>query len=173
MTSFTFPVFKAFVIMGIVEMVLGVLIIVGILRSRSGIVGRIIGGAVLIVFGVVFLGIRNTGEIRISEGSMELRIPFGRDKVIATQDIISVREVNILQDGEYRPVRKVSGGKIGDVRTGWFRLSNGEKAFLTLEGPRALYIETTLGFNALVGANDFEAFDASFIRHVYNITTMP
>lgn len=173
MASFAFPVFKAFVIMGIAEIAIGIFLIAGILRSRSGTVGRILGGVFLIVFGTFFLSMQNTGEIRIDEGRMELRIPFGRDKVIATEDIISVREINIFQDKECRPVRKVSGGKIGDVRTGWFRLSNGEKAFLTLEGPRALYIETVLGFNVLVGANEFEAFEASFIQHVYNKTTLP
>jgi len=173
MASFTFPIFKWFVIMGIAEIAIGIFLVAGLLRSRSGTIGRIIGGIFLIVFGTVFLSIRNTGEIRIDEGRMELKIPFGRDKAITTEEIISVREINIFKDKECRPVRKISGGKIGEVRTGWFRLSNGEKAFLTLEGPRALYIETTLGFNALVGANDFEAFEAAFIEHVYNKTTLP
>lgn len=173
MASFTFPVFKAFVIMGIAEIALGIFLVAGILRGRSGTIGRVIGGTFLIAFGTFFLSMKNTGEIRIDEGRMELKIPFSRDKTIATEDIISVREVNVFQSKEYRPVRKISGGKIGDVRTGWFRLANGEKAFLTLEGPRALYIETSLGFNALVGAKEFEEFEVVFIQHVYNKTTMP
>jgi hypothetical protein len=174
MESFVFPAFRIFMIMGIAELVLGVLLMAGVLRGRrTGTIGRILGGAFLIAFGIFFLTIRTTGEIRIGEGRMELRIPFGRDKTITTEDIVAVREVDITSDRTYRPVRKISGGNIKNVRTGWYKLANGEKAFLTLEGNRALYVETELGFNALVGAADFERFEAAFIRHVYNREQAP
>ena len=165
--SFTFPAVKALTIMGIAEIVLGVLLIVGVLRSKKGMVARITGGIVLIAFGVVFAGIRNTGEIHLEEGRMHLRVPFQKDKVIGTADIRRVTAVNTFTTEGMKPTRKISGGNIGDVRTGWFRLESGEKAFLTLEGPRALYIETTLGFNALVGCDEFEEFEEAFAGLVF------
>jgi hypothetical protein len=165
--SFTFPVMKALTIMGIAEIVLGALLIVGVLRSRQGMVARIIGGVVLIAFGVFFAGMRNTGEIRLDEGRMHLRVPFQKDKVIGTADIRSAAAVDIATSPGMKPVRKISGGNIGDVRTGWFRLQRGEKVFLTLEGRRALYIETTLGFNALVGCSEFESFEEAFSELVF------
>jgi hypothetical protein len=153
--------------MGIAEIVLGLLLIVGVLRSKKGMVARIIGGTVLIAFGVLFAGMRNTGEIFLEEGRMHLKVPFQKNKVIETADIRVVTAVNTYTTAGMKPVRKISGGNIGDVRTGWFRLQSGEKAFLTLEGPRALYIETTLGFNALVGCDDFESFEEAFAELVF------
>ncbi len=168
MVTFTFPGIKFFLIMGIGEFVLGVLLIAGILRGRrTGLLARVIGGVVLIALGVVFIGLRSFGEIRIDEGRMHLKVPFQRNKVIRTEEIINVREVNIARDKEFRPVRKVAGGAVGDIRTGWFKLSSGEKAFLTLKGVRALYIETSLGFPVLVGTPEFEEFEAAFIDCVY------
>ena len=168
MVSFTFPGIKFFLIMGIAELVLGVLLIAGIMRGRrSGLLARIIGGVVLIALGVVFIGLRRFGEIRIDEGRMHLKVPFQRNKVIRTEEIISVREVNIARDKEFRPVWRIAGGAVGDIRTGWFKLSCGKKAFLTLKGVRALYIETSLGFPVLVGTPEFEEFEAAFIDYVY------
>ena len=95
------------------------------------------------------------------------RVPFQKDKVIETADIRRVTAVNTFTTEGMKPTRKISGGNIGDVRTGWFRLESGEKAFLTLEGPRALYIETTLGFNALVGCDEFEEFEEAFAGLVF------
>ena len=100
---------------------------------------------------------------------MRLAVPFQRDKTVLTGDITGVREVNIAADPEIAPVRKVSGGEIGDVRTGWFRLANGTKAFLALQGTRALYLETTLGFPVMVGAREFADFEAAFRDHVYGL----
>ena len=165
--TFTFPAMKAIMIMGIAEIVLGLLLLFGLLRSRKGMVARIVGGVILIGFGILFAGMRNTGEIRLEEGRMYLRVPFQKDKAVEAADIRAVTAVNTYTTSGMKPVRKLSGGDIGDIRTGWFRLENGEKAFLALEGPRALYVETTLGFNLLVGCDDFEAFEEAFAELIF------
>lgn len=168
MASFTLKAYNFLMIMGIAELALGILILLGLLgRARGSLLPRVFGGVLLIVFGSLFMGIRNVGEIRVQEGKMLLKVPFQRDKVVESGDILSVREVDIGVESGIRPVRKVSGGKIGDVRTGWFKLSNGEKAFLVLEGRRALYIETSLGFPALVGIREFDELEAAFVEFVY------
>jgi hypothetical protein len=167
MVSFVFPTFKALTIIGAAEIAIGVLLLLGVLRSRKGFVARIIGGIFLIAFGVFFVMIRSTGEIVVWQGGMHLKVPFQRDKVIHAADIRAVTEIDIHVSPGMRPVRKIAGGNIGDVRTGWYRLSSGEKAFLTLQGTRALYVETSRGFNVIVGAQDFEAFEAAFADQVY------
>jgi hypothetical protein len=155
-------------ILGIAEIVLGVLLLMGLLRgSRSGTIGRTIGGIALIAFGIFFLTIRDMGEIRMEEGVMHLKVPFQRDRIVTTADIVGVREIDFSGGSEFRPVKKISGGNAGDVRTGWYKLANGEKAFLTVKGKRALYMETSLGFPVLAGAPDFEAFSAAFTRYVH------
>ena len=98
---------------------------------------------------------------------MHLKVPFGRDKVVTASDIVSVHEVNIATNDAVRPVRRISGGELGDIRTGWFKLANGRKAFLALEDVRGLFIETTLGFPVLVGPKDFEEFEEAFMEYVY------
>ncbi len=166
--NYTFPTMKAITIMGIAEIVLGVMLLVGLLRSRSGTVARVTGGIVLIAFGLFFVGMRNTGEIRLDEGRMHLKVPFQKDVIVGTADIRNVTQVDIDESSGMKPVRKISGGDIGEVRTGWFRLRSGEKAFLALEGRRALYIETTLGYNLLVGCSEFESFEDAFGELVFS-----
>ncbi|MCK4350003.1 MAG: hypothetical protein KAX13_04055 [Candidatus Krumholzibacteria bacterium] len=165
--SFVFPGIKAFMIMGIAEIVAGALILLGLLRTKKGFIARLLGGITLIAFGIFFVAMRSVGEIHIDEGRMHLEAPLMKDKVITSGDIRSVREIDIFETQGMRPVRKISGGKAGDVRTGWFKLSSGRKAYFMLEGRRAFYIETSLGFDAIVGAYDFEAFEAAFRGHVY------
>jgi hypothetical protein len=169
MVSFAFPRLNLLLIFGIAEIVLGVLLVLGIIKGRgtSSALARYIGGVLLIAMGIAFTQVRSMGEIVINEGSIRLKVPIQRDKVIRTEDITSVIEVNFSFDKGYRPTRKISGGNIGDVKTGWFRLANGTKAFLCIESPRCLYIETNLGFPALVGPNAFEEFETAFIEHVY------
>ena len=167
MERYAFSGIKLFLVAGIIGVVIGVLLLAGLLKSRSGALARIIGGAVLIAFGILFINLRSFGEVRFTEGAMRLKVPFQRDKVIAAEEIVSAREINITLDGDLRPARKLTGGKVGDIRTGWFRLANGTKAFLALEGVRALYIETTLGFPVIAGVEDFEAFEESFGMYVW------
>ncbi len=165
--SFVFPGIKAFMIMGIVEIAAGALILLGLLRTNKGFLARLIGGIVLVAFGIFFVTMRSVGAIHVDEGRMHLEAPFMKDKVIMSGDIRSVEEIDIFETPGMRPVRKISGGNVGGVRTGWFRLENGGKAYFMLEGSRALYIETGLGFDAIVGARDFEAFEAAFRGQVY------
>jgi hypothetical protein len=111
--------------------------------------------------------IPNAGEIVVERGSVSFRIPFGHDKLIRSGEIVSVTEVDYRTDRDYRPVRKISGGNYKDVKTGWYRLANGRKAFLCMEGTRGLYMETKLGFPVLAGAREFEALEAAIAEHVY------
>jgi drug/metabolite transporter superfamily protein YnfA len=165
--SFVFPGIKAFMIMGIVEIVAGALILMGLLRTNRGFLARLLGGITLVAFGIFFVTMRSVGGIHIDEGRMHLEAPMMKDKVITSGDIRGVTEIDIHETPGMRPTRKISGGNVGDVRTGWFELSRGQKAYFMLEGSRALYIETSLGFDAVVGAHDFEAFEAAFRGHVY------
>jgi drug/metabolite transporter superfamily protein YnfA len=166
--SFVFPGVRAFLIMGIVEIAAGALILLGLLRTNRGFLARLLGGITLLAFGIFFVTMRSIGGIHIEEGRMHLEAPLMKDKVIASSDIRSVAEIDIYETPGMRPVRKISGGNVGDVRTGWFQLESGGKAYFMLEGGRALRIETSLGFDVIVGAHEFEAFEAAFRQHVYN-----
>jgi hypothetical protein len=66
--------------------------------------------------------------------------------------------VENLEDTEWRPISRSSGTSLGNLRTGWFRLQNGRKAFLVLQGERALFIEADKGRVYLIGVEDFEPF---------------
>ena len=63
-----------------------------------------------------------------------------------------------IEDSEFRPISRSSGTSLGNLRTGWFRLQNGLKAFCILQGERALFIETEEGGVYLIGLEDFEPF---------------
>ena len=165
--DFVFPGIRAFMIMGIVEIVAGALILLGLLRTNKGYLARLLGGIVLIAFGIFFVTMRSVGAIHIEEGRMHLEAPMMKDKVITSGDITAITEIDIGTTPGMKPVRKISGGNVGDIRTGWFELSSGRKAYFMLQGQRALYVETTLGFEAIVGAHDFEALEAAVKAHLY------
>ncbi|MGE0622452.1 MAG: hypothetical protein AB7O54_07495 [Pseudomonadales bacterium] len=63
------------------------------------------------------------------------------------------RLVDSSKQTEYRIVEKENGVAISDYRVGWFRLSNGEKAFVSLDsGPEAVYLPTSSGYVILMDA---------------------
>lgn len=83
--SFIFPGIKAFMIMGIVEIVAGALMLLGLLRTNRGFLARLLGGIALIAFGIFFVTMRSVGGIHIDEGRMHLEAPLMKDKVITSR----------------------------------------------------------------------------------------
>ena len=68
--------------------------------------------------------------------------------------ISEARLVNSRTETEYRLTRKDNGIAISGYRVGWFRLSSGEKVFVSLDSEsQALYVPTDSGFSLLIDGN--------------------
>jgi hypothetical protein len=104
---------------------------------------------------------KSSGSIYVTEKSLTLKALLSKTQVIDTEDIRRAWVEN-LEDSEWRPISRNTGTALGDIRTGQFRLENGRRAFLILQGDKGLFIEGEKDRLFLIGVEDFD----SFIRQV-------
>ena len=156
--EFVLPTLNFLTYVGIGCIVLGVLLILGILKGNAGVVGNILGGVAVIAVGIFVITLKYPGKITIEPDHLVLKVPLYKAKLI---EEAAIRRIWIedLDNSAWRPVRKTSGSNFGKVRSGWFRLKNGRKAFLVLYGMKAICIEMDGGQLFLLGMKDFDRFE--------------
>lgn len=151
------PAIKLMTYIGIGLVAIGILAIRGIFRSNQSKFNYIVGSLICFALGIFFLTMKSSGSIKVTEDSLTLKAILSKTQVIET-DKIQRAWVENLQDTEWRPISRSSGTTLGNLRTGWFRLQNGRKAFLLLQGERALFIGADKGRWFLIGVEDFDPF---------------
>lgn len=151
------PAIKLMTYIGIGLVAIGILAIRGIFRSSQSKFNYIVGSLICFALGIFFLTMKSSGSIKVTEDSLTLKAILSKTQVIET-DKIQRAWVENLQDTEWRPISRSSGTSLGNLRTGWFRLQNGRKAFLLLQGERALFIGADKGRWFLIGVEDFDPF---------------
>ena len=155
--EFILPTVKLFTYLGIGMIVLGALVFIGVFRGSRSHLNYIIGGIICIAMGIVILFNKTAGSITVAEDQMTLKAALTKTQTIRV-DEIKKAWMEELENSEWRPVKKKSGSAIGKIRTGWFTLKNGRKAYLVLQGDRALCIEADQERVFLVGFEDFDPF---------------
>jgi CO dehydrogenase/acetyl-CoA synthase delta subunit len=155
--EFILPAVKLFTYLGIGMIVLGALVFIGIFKGSRSQLNYIIGGIICIAIGIVLLSIKTAGSITVAADQMTLKAALTKTQVIQV-DKIKKAWIEELENSEWRPVKKKSGTVIGEIRTGWFTLKNGRKAYLVLQGNRALCIEADQEHMFLVGIEEFDLF---------------
>lgn len=151
------PAIKLMTYIGIGSIAIGILAIRGIFRSSRSKFSFFLGALICIALGIFFLNIKSSGSIKVTEDSLTLKAILSKTQVIEI-DKIQRAWVDDLQDTEWRPISRSSGTALGNLRTGWFRLQNGRKAFLVLQGEKALFIQADKGRVFLIGVEDFDPF---------------
>ena len=137
--------------------VLGALVFLGILKGSRNPLNYIIGGIICIAIGIVFINIKTTGSITVTEDQFILKASLIKTQVIKVKNIKRAW-VEELEDSEWCPVKKKAGTAVGNIRTGWFTLKNGQKAFLVLQGNQALCFEAGQEHVFLAGIEEFDLF---------------
>lgn len=155
--EFVLPTLNFLTYIGIGCIVLGVLLILGILKGNAGVIGNILGGLAVIAVGIFVITLRYPGKITVESDQLIVKVPLYKAKIIEEGAVRRIW-VEDLQNSEWRPVRKTSGTNIGRIRSGWFKLKNGRKAFLVLYGKKAVCIEMEGGAIFLLGTEDFDRF---------------
>lgn len=155
--EFILPTLKLFTYMGIGMIVLGALVFIGIFKGSRSQLNYIIGGIICIVIGIVILFVKTAGSITVTEDQLILKATLTKTQVIQVDDVKKAW-IEELDNSEWRPVKKKSGSAIGKIRSGWFILKNGRKAYLVLQGNRALCIEADQEHIFLVGIEEFDLF---------------
>ena len=151
------PEIKLMTYLGIGLIAIGILAIRGIFRGSHSKFNYIAGSLLCLGLGTFILTSKSTGSIKIAEDSLILKAILSKTQVIETAKIKRAW-VEDLKNTEWRPISRSSGTSFGNLRTGWFRLQNGLKAFCILQGERALFIEMIDGDVYLIGLEDFEPF---------------
>jgi hypothetical protein len=155
--EFILPTVKLFTYMGIGMIVLGALVFIGIFKGSRSRLNYIIGGIICIALGIIMFTIKTAGSITVNEDQITLKAALTKTQAIRVDDVKKAW-IEELENSEWRPVKKKSGSAIGKIRTGWFTLKNGRKAYLVLQGNRALCIEADQEHIFLVGIEEFDLF---------------
>lgn len=151
---------------GIAMVAFGLLAIRGIFRGSRSKFNYFIGSVICFGLGIFLLTMKSSGSIRVTEDSVTIKALLSKTQIIEA-DKIQKAWVEDLQDTEWRPISRSSGTTIGNLRTGWYRLQNGRRAFLVLQGERGLFIEGDKDRLYLIGVENFEPF----IRQVKSNST--
>jgi len=151
------PALKLMTYIGIGLIAIGLLAIRGIFRGSRSKFNYFVGALICFALGIYFLSMKSSGTIKITEESVTLKAILSKTQVIDTEKIQRAW-VEDLQDSEWRPISRSSGTSFGNLRTGWYRLQNGRRAFLVLQGERGLFIEGQKDRLYLIGVEDFEPF---------------
>ncbi len=73
-------------------------------------------------------------------------------------DLERARIIELDERPEYRPMLKTNGLSLPGFRSGWFRLRNGDRAFVaTAGGKRLLWLPTRAGHDLVLEADDPQA----------------
>ena len=152
-----FPAVKLMTYIGIGLIALGILAIRGIFRGSRGKFNYFVGAVICFSLGIFFLTLKSSGSIKVTEDSLTLKALLSKTQIIES-DKIQRAWVDNLKETEWRPISRSSGTSLGNLRTGWYRLKNGRRAFVILEGERALFIEADNDRVFLIGKEDFDPF---------------
>lgn len=166
--DYAFPTIWIAKYAGMITVVLGVLLLLGIGFGRKSPLNYIFAAIVCVATGLfVALWISKGGTLKIENQKLTLKIPMYKTKIITTNEIEEVQIVEVNSESPYRPARKRSGTATKAFKSGWFTLKNKEKAFVALEGQKALYIKTKKGALFLIGIKDFDQMLAVFNNKIY------
>jgi len=155
--EFTIPAIKLVTYIGIVLIVLGIFAIRGIFRGSRSKFNYAAGAIICFALGIYLLSMKSSGSIYVTENNLTLKALLSKTQVIDTEDIQRAWVEN-LEDSEWRPISRNTGTALGDIRTGQFRLENGRRAFLVLQGDKGLFIEGEKDRLFLIGVEDFDTF---------------
>lgn len=154
--EYIFPKIAVAVYVGIGTIIMGVLLLLGISWGRKGPLNYILGSIVCIITGIFVIFIARGGILKINGNEVRMKVPFYSEKAFTADQIADAQIISLDEDSPYKPARKISGGATKNLKNGWFKLKNDEKAFLLLEGRKAIYVKTKLGDAYLLGIKDFD-----------------
>jgi len=102
-------------------------------------------------------------RVELAAGSIRLVGDFwGRSIPLQTLIPSQARILDLSKASEYSPRRRSLGTGLPGYASGWFRLSNGEKALVYLtDRTHVVYVPTTAGYSLLLSVREPERFVAA------------
>jgi len=158
--EFALPATLFLKLIGLGIILLGILILGGLFRGSRSPLNYLVGSVICIALGIFIFTLRSPGSITLTEEEMVLKAALCKTQVVKFSDIQNIW-VEDLTDSPWRPIHKESGTAVGDIRTGWFRLRNGRKAYLVLQGERGVCFEAGGDHLFVIGTENFDALWAA------------
>lgn len=157
--EYLFPSIAIVKYAGLGTIVLGILLLLGVMYGKKSPLSYIFGSIISIALGLFLMlyGAKG-GSLKIEHQILRLKIPLYHERILVANQIEQVQVVELNAQSPLLPIRKKSGAATKYLKTGWFILRNGEKAFIAVEGKRALYIKSKQGNIYLVGIKEFDKF---------------
>ena len=112
-----------------------------------------------LLFGWLFLSVSDL-SVTVTNQSLEVNIPlYGRVIPISNLALDTAEVSDIHPSSPFRPAIRTNGIGLPGYAVGWFKLTNGDKALLSLTSrERVVYILTTDGYSLLLSVNDPDTF---------------
>ena len=108
-------------------------------------------------FGVDWLLRRQ--QLRWNQQMLQVTSSFYRRSLpLADQELDKARVIDLQEQIDYSPRWKTNGTSLPGLKSGWFRLRNGNKALVALYGKgKVLWLPTRQGFDLLLQPHDPQA----------------
>ncbi len=169
--EYIFPRMAIVLYAGVGSIVLGFFLLLGLIWGKKGPLNYILGCVVCVVVGLFIVSISRGGTMNIHDNQVVLKVPLFKQKIIESSQVKQAMVVELQRRSPYYPVLKKSGGAVKNFRNGWFKLQNDEKAFLLLEGRKAIYVKTNAGDAYMFGMNDFDKLVQAYQREIGEFTS--
>jgi hypothetical protein len=113
-------------------------------------------GITVVIIGVLIFVFQKPVSLAVDEQG----ISYSRNKTteIPWQTVNRVFIVEDYMNSPYRARLKTNGTAVGDYRTGWFKLENGETAKLLMEQDKTGLVIVTGETVHIIGPDDFSTF---------------
>jgi hypothetical protein len=120
------------------------------LRGAFGII------AIALVLVAIIVAAVHRRSLRLSKSALTLRAGFYKRTLPRASLKVDAGVVGSLFDQRaYAPRWRTNGIRVPGFQAGWFRLVNGEKAFVLLTDPRVVtYLPTTAGYALVVSTSE-------------------
>lgn len=91
-------------------------------------------------------------QLRLGKHGLEITSSFYRRRLpLASLQLDKARVIDLAEHTDYRPRRKTNGTSLPGLRSGWYRLANGNKALVALYNQdKVLWLPTDQGYDLLL-----------------------
>jgi hypothetical protein len=118
-------------------------------------------GIIFVIFGYLIYSMKHC-RFELNDKGLQVKgeiyarfIPYSSMKLNEIKNL----DFTIDKDSPYRPVFRTNGAALPGYQSGWFRLSNKEKALLFVsDRTKVIYIPTTEGFSLLLTPDNPQDF---------------
>ncbi|RLE88151.1 MAG: hypothetical protein DRJ96_04685 [Thermoprotei archaeon] len=117
------------------------------------------------VLGFIALILLSPAQIRVTRDEIVVRAYLLFSESASRGEVEEVKVVDLREDAGLKPTVRLSGTSLGGWRVGWFKLSNGSKAFMASLGDRVVALRKRDGTYLLLAPRDFDSFVEALARH--------